>query len=119
MSAVMRSLFATGSLLGLWFVAMALEALSAPMWALGMIAGLLLANLIALMVWVHQATREHDVGDGDGGLPRPHPEVPNPGDDDPTWWTELEQYLAEHDRRGTAPAPSGAGREQTPAGRPA
>lgn len=116
MSELARPLIATVSLLCLWFIAMALEAAQAPVWALALIGGVLLVNLIVLAASVLKVTREQDGEDGDGDLPLHRPDRPEPGGGgEPSWWPELEreltQYLAEHDRLGREPqrVPVGSG----------
>lgn len=105
MSQITRPLVAALSLAGLWFLAMVLETLAVPVWVLVINGGLLLANVIVLTGLIHQATRERDRPDGDGGLPPDRPDVPDPGGGtEPSWWPELErelaQYLAEHEQDG-------------------
>lgn len=115
MAQVARPLVALFSLIALWFLAMVLEALRVPAWAIAMIGGVLLANLIVLTVSLYQATREPGDRHGDGGLPVPCQDLPEPGGgDEPSWWPELErdlqQYLAEHEQAARQPdrAPVGA-----------
>lgn len=108
MSQSTRPLVAALSLVGLWFLAMVLEALGAPVWALLVNGGLLLVNVIALTAAIHQVTLEQERGDGDGGGPSYGPDVPHSGGGgEPSWWPELErelaQYLAAHEQDSPEP----------------
>lgn len=103
MSRITRPLAAALSLVMLWFLAMVLETLRVPVWALLMLGGLLLVNVLVLLASIHQATRESDGQDGDGGLRRHRPEAPDSGGGgEPSWWPEFEgelaRYLAEHEQ---------------------
>lgn len=96
MSEITRPLVTAASLLVLWFLAMVLEALGVPVWAMAMVAGLLLANLIAVTYSIHQVTRERDRPGGDGRRPD-HPDTPGPGGGgDPSWWPEFERELTDY-----------------------
>jgi hypothetical protein len=104
MSELTRPLAATVSLLCLWFIAMILEAMRAPVWALGTICGVLLANVILLAACILEVTREQDGGDGDGDVPLHRPDRPEPGNGGgPSWWAEVERYLAEQERQKRRP----------------
>jgi hypothetical protein len=124
-SPVTRPLVAALSLVGLWFLAMVLETLRAPVWALVVNGALLLVNVIALAALIHQATREQDRRDGDGGIraiDRGSPE--SGGGPGPSWWPELErelaEYLAEHEQDDREPqrVPVGHGRTTEPESAP-
>jgi hypothetical protein len=97
MSQITRPLIATLWLVGLWFLAMVLEALDAPAWALALNGGLLLANLGALIVSIHEITCERERPDGEGGVSLDRPDAPDPdGGDDPSWWPGFERELAQY-----------------------
>jgi hypothetical protein len=115
MAQIVRALLATVSLLVLWFLAFALQELSVPVWALGVIGALSVVNLIVLMGLFHQLTCERDRREGGNGRAvAPNPVAPNPGGGgEPSWWPkferELAQYSAEHERgdRSAARVPVG------------
>lgn len=111
MSQISRPLVAAFSLVGLWFLAMVLETLRVPVWALVMNGGLLLVNVIVLTAAIHDVTRQQYHQDGDGGLPPRRPDLPDPGGGgEPTWWPEFERalakYLAEDERPQPVPVGS-------------
>lgn len=108
MAQIVRPLVALFSLIALWFAAMILEALQVPAWGIAMIGGVLLVNLVVLTALLYHATREPSDRHGDGGLPAPRLDLPEPGGGgEPSWWPELErdlqQYLAEHERNDRQP----------------
>lgn len=97
MAQITRPLIALLSLVGLWFVAMVLEALRLPVWVMVMNGGLLLVNLVVLVSLVHRVTCETDRRQGDGGLPPPRSDVPDSGGgSESDWWPELERELAQY-----------------------
>jgi len=113
---VTEPLLAALSLAGLWMLAMVLEAMGVPVWALVVTGALLVANVIVLTACIYRATRDEGHSDGGGGAPPHGPEIPDPGGGhDPSWWPELErelaQYLAERD-------PARTEAQQVPAGSP-
>jgi hypothetical protein len=112
---VTEPLLAALSLAGLWMLAMVLEAMGVPVWALVLTGGLLVVNVIVLTACLYRATRDEGRRDGGGGAPPHGPDIPEPGGGrDPSWWPELEreleQYLAEHEAARTEArgAPAGS-----------
>jgi hypothetical protein len=111
MAQIIRPLLALLSLVALWFLAMVLEALGVSAWAMAMIGGLLLVNVVVLIAMIHRVTLEQDGRDGKGGLPPHHPDVPQSGGGDQLgWWPELErelaEYLADQEQNDRQPQPA-------------
>lgn len=97
MSQVARPLFATVSLLTLWFVAFALQGLGMPVWTVCLTCGFSAVNLIVLMGLFHQVTLERDPGDGGRGIAGDRPDAPDAGPGgELSWWPEFERELAEY-----------------------